>query len=178
MFRIVGSVGLIGIAIAHAPIWFVGIYGVLAISDLIDGPIARVFEQQTKFGAKLDSLADIMLTVSLIIGSAILCSDTLNNELFYIVGAIVSYVGAAGFGWWKYQKFPSYHTWTAKLTHFLVVLAGISLILEWSVFPLRIAAGSAMIANLESIFITAKSAVWLSDVPSVFRMPPDDSNNN
>lgn len=169
-FRIVGSVGLIGLAIIDAPIWFVGFYIVLGISDLVDGPIARAIKQQTKYGAKLDSLADVMLSTSLLIGAAILSWETLLGEIVFVVAAVVSYAIAIGFGYWKFKKIPSYHTWTAKLTHLLTAIAGICLILDWSVVPLRIAAVSAVIANLESLIISFKSNVCLTDVPSVFRM--------
>jgi cardiolipin synthase len=38
-----------------------GVYAVAALSDLIDGFIARRFQQQTKLGARLDPLADKLL---------------------------------------------------------------------------------------------------------------------
>ena len=142
----------------------------MGISDLIDGPIARATKQQTKFGAKLDSLADVMLSASLLVGAAILSWETFLNEIAFVVAAVVSYAIAIGFGYWKFRKLPSYHTWTAKLTHLLTAVAGICLILDWSVAPLRIAAISAVIANLESLIISIKSNVCLTDVPSVFAM--------
>lgn len=176
VFRIVGSIALIGLAFLDAPYWFAGFYVLLAISDLIDGPIARAFQQQTRFGAKLDSLADIVLSGSLLIGVAILNWSALVGEIWLIVGAVASYLIAAGFGYKKFGKFPSYHTWSAKLTHLLTVVAGISLVLDWSIIPLRIAAISVMIANFESLLISLRATEWLSDVPSVFFMPEKDEN--
>lgn len=178
VFRMVGSVALVGLAVINVPYWFVGFYLVLAVSDLVDGPIARALKQQTRFGAKLDSLADIILSGSLLIGVAILNGSVLVQEIWFVLGAVFSYLGAAGFGYWKFGKFPSYHTWTAKLTHLLTVIAGICLVLDWSVVPLRVAAISVMIANFESLLISVRAKEWLSDVPSVFLMHKKRDQND
>ena len=59
--RFSGSFGLLPIAAAGLAGWFVGVYLVLILSDLIDGPIARSLRQRSNIGAHLDSIADVAL---------------------------------------------------------------------------------------------------------------------
>ncbi|MCB1277624.1 CDP-diacylglycerol--glycerol-3-phosphate 3-phosphatidyltransferase [Prosthecobacter sp.] len=48
-------------------IWAAAVFGIAAISDAIDGWIARRFNQRTRFGAIVDPLADKLLMLSAII---------------------------------------------------------------------------------------------------------------
>ena len=50
------------------------------------------------------------------------------------------------------------------------MLAAVSLILDWSVWPLRIASIVAILGNLEAIAITAVLKKWQTDVLSFFRI--------
>lgn len=170
IFRISGSFVLVGVAIAQLPYWFVGLYLLFAATDLIDGPLARWLDQRSDIGARLDSLADVLLGLSLVIGAFILSSDMLRGEILTVSIAIVSYIAAALFGFWKFGQVPSFHTYSAKVTHFLVAVAGISLVLHWSVWPLRIAALAIVLTNIESIAISWHLVEWRSDVPTLFRL--------
>ncbi len=48
-------------------IWFYGLYILGGISDVVDGIIARHFGKETKFGARFDTVADIIFTAVVII---------------------------------------------------------------------------------------------------------------
>lgn len=166
--RILGSFALIGIAIADLPYWFVGLYLVLAVSDLIDGPIARLLDQRSDLGAGLDSLADLLLSSCLVVGVSILCWDVMEREIVYVGVAVASYIVASGYGYWKFKRVPSFHTYSAKATHLLVAISGTCLVLGWSVWPLRAAAIAVLLTNIESLAISRKLTRWKTDVPSIF----------
>lgn len=168
LVRIVGSFALVGLAIAQLPYWFAEVYLVLAASDLVDGEIARRYGQSSALGAGLDSLADIVLSISLLIGVALIRWSAVWGELGMIAIAIVSYLIAVTVCFLKFRRLPSFHTYTAKGTHFLVAVGGVCLVLDWSVWPLRIAAISIVLTNLESLAIIFRLKDWRTDVPSVF----------
>jgi phosphatidylglycerophosphate synthase len=170
--RFIGSFVLLPLAVAGLPYWFVGTYLVLIISDLVDGPIARSLHQRSDLGAHLDSVADLTLNSCLLAGVAILCWDVLQHELLLIGAVIASFGMSLLFGFWKYGRLISYHTYIAKTTQWLAMIAALSLVLDWSTWPLRVAAITAIVGNLETISITAALAKWQADVPTMFRVWP------
>lgn len=170
--RFSGSFGLLPIAAAGLAGWFVGVYLVLILSDLIDGPIARSLRQRSNIGAHLDSIADVALNTCLIAGVAILRWDVLRNELALLGTVVASYCLSMAFGFWKYRRLLSYHTYIAKCTQWLAMIAALSLVLDWSVWPFRLAAGAAILGNLEAVAITAVLTKWKADVPTLFRVWP------
>ena len=155
---------------------FVVAYLVLAFTDLIDGPLARKWNQRTEVGAGLDSAADIALSSSLVVGAVILRWYSIQNELVWIGGAIASYLVAIAVGYFKFGRVPSYHTWSAKLNHLLVVVAGLCVILDWSAIPLRVACATTVIANIENLLITCLTKECQSDVHSVFLLKRNESD--
>ena len=170
--RLVGSFALLPLAVADLPYWFVGAYLILITTDLIDGPIARKLHQRSDLGAHLDSIADLTLNSCLLVGVTILCWDVLQHELFLVGAGVASYGLSVLFGFWKYRRLVAYHTYIAKSTQWLAMIAAVCLVLDWSTWPFRVAAIAAIVGNLEAIAITGVLAKWQTDVPTLFRVWP------
>jgi len=85
------------------------------ITDILDGLIARTFNLQTKFGAKLDSLADNGTYIAAIIAIFTFKIDEISQDIWmlwvfiflYVLGVITSLV--------KFKQFPSLHLYTTKI---------------------------------------------------------------
>jgi cardiolipin synthase (CMP-forming) len=170
MVRLVGSLLLIVLAWFEYRQGFVALFAVLTVSDWIDGRLARWLHQRSDFGARLDSLADAVLYASLLCGVLMLCDETLRSELVWIAVAVGSYVVTTGAGLIKYRKVPSYHTFAAKKSQGIVLLAGIFLVLELSVWPTRIAALAVTLTNLEATLLTIVLPTWQADVSSLWKV--------
>lgn len=170
MLRLVGSGLLVGLALAELPSWFVLLFVALTLSDWIDGRLARWLGQRSDFGASLDSFADAALYTALLVGCVILCGKQLIAEWPWLGIALGSYALTTSAGLIKYRRVPSYHTWAAKRSQLLVLLAGIALVLGISVWPLRLAAIAVTITNLEATLLTAVLAQWRADVPSLWHV--------
>ena len=97
-----------------------------------------------------------------------LYGDTLRSELAWIATALVTYLISTVAGFWKYKRWPSYHTRAAKTSWFLTGLAVIALFVEWALWPLRVAAVAVTLTNIEALFITIISPAWRADVTSVY----------
>lgn len=166
--RLGGSFVLVAVAVAGQAHWFLLLFIVLSLSDWIDGRLARWLKQRSDFGARIDSLADSVLYASLLIGVLLLRWATVRTEVVWLAVAVGSYVLSSGVGLWRFGRFPSYHTFAAKKTQFLVLLASICVILDWSVWPLRIAAIAATLTNLEATMISMTIKKWRADVSSLF----------
>ena len=94
---------LILVLAAPGSAWFWAAYGLGAVSDVLDGLLAR------RFGARLDSAADIAFLLALT--AALLRARQLACWLLYAAGAVLlirSVTYAAGF--YKFRTFVSLYT--------------------------------------------------------------------
>ncbi len=171
--RLFGSLAMLVVAALGWRGWFVGMFVALTLSDWIDGKLARWLHQRSDFGARIDSLADFTLYACLILGTAFLAWDDLLAEWPWLTVAVGSYTLTTLAGLIKYGKVPSYHTFGAKKTQGLVLLAGVSLVLEWSAWPLRVAAIAATLTNLEATLLTWILPTWQADVSSLWKVLRD-----
>jgi len=177
--RLIGAGVLVAFAWHENPHAFLGLAIFLLLTDWIDGKLARWLGQQTAFGAKLDTFADIALYASLVIGLAKLEPAPLFNAWPWIVAAGGSYAASVLASIMKFKCWPSYHTRGAKIAWSLASVAAICLLVDGPTWPLRAAAAFVVMVNAEAIAITAALDQPRNDVPSLMHArrrrsgPPD-----
>jgi len=170
VIRLFGSVVLVVLAAAGHGTTFLWLFVALAMSDWVDGKLARLLNQRSVWGPRLDSWADAALYVALLIGALILHGDTLRSELAWIVPALAIYALSTGAGFWKYRRWPSYHTRAAKISWFLILVGAVCMLGQWELWelwPLRIALVAITLTNLEALLITILSPHWRADIETV-----------
>lgn len=168
MARMVGSLGMLALAYGDHRYGFVAAFVCLTLSDWIDGRLARWLRQRSDFGARLDSFADAMLYGALLLGSILLCDEDIQQEWAWISAALGAYFVSTIAGLIKYRRVPSYHTFAAKKSQSIVLLASVLLVLEISVWPMRLAAAAVFLTNLETTLLTIVLPKWQADVPSLW----------
>ena len=112
-FRILCSLALVFCTPLSLP--FYVIYAVAGLSDIFDGLIARKTNTATKFGAKLDTIADLIFTVFCLIK----LMPILNIPIWlYIWIAVITFIKAANIaaGYIRQKEFISVHSVMNKLT--------------------------------------------------------------
>ncbi len=174
--RLLGAFVLFAFAIAGWRNWFVGLILILSLSDWVDGKLARWLHQRSDFGARLDSFADATLYAGLIGGSLLLCWETLRPEWIWLVIGLGSYALTTGVGLWKFGRVPSYHTYGAKASNWLALIAGASLVMGWSIWPMRVAIIAVTLTNLETTAMTCVLKEWRADVLSLFHIWPEKTS--
>jgi len=175
VIRLVGSFVLIPIAWQGKNEVFLWFFIFLAMTDWFDGKLAILLNQRTVLGARLDSWADAALYAALLFGLLTMYGATMRSELVWIGAALVSYLISTGAGFWKYKRWPSYHTRAAKTSWFLTAFAVIALFSDWALWPLRVAAVAVTITNFEALLITIISPTWRADVTSIYHAWRDGS---
>lgn len=96
---------------------FYVLYTICGITDILDGAFARVTHTESKMGALLDSMADLVfvaVSVIKLFGTAV----TVFPDWIYAVIVLVAVVRIAAYiiGGVKYHTFASRHTYMNKLT--------------------------------------------------------------
>jgi CDP-diacylglycerol--glycerol-3-phosphate 3-phosphatidyltransferase len=168
VIRLAGSFILIPIAWQGRNEVFLWLFIFLAMTDWLDGKLAILLNQRTVLGARLDSWADAALYAALLFGVVTMYGAILRSEFVWISAALVTYLISTAAGFWKYKRWPSYHTRAAKTSWFLNAVAVIALFSDWALWPLRVAAVAVTITNLEALLITLISPTWRANVTSVY----------
>ena len=144
LLRIPGSIGLLFCNVSGWPFWT--LYILCGLSDIVDGSLARKFHAESKAGAVLDSVADILFVVCC--AAMLLPAVEIPVWLWIWAGAVVfikmvNQVSALVVC--KRCCFP--HTWANKLTGFLLFLTVPTMF--WSVIPISIVAALATFAAVQ-----------------------------
>lgn len=151
----------------HAPA-FLLLLALAFLSDVLDGMIARLTGQVTRFGAVLDSWADMVTYLTVTLCAWWLWPDIVRREGLYVGILVASYLAPVAVGFLKFGALTSYHTWTVKLAAASVGISFYLLFLGGMALPFRIATLLCVLAATEEIVITLISAEMPSDVRSVW----------
>lgn len=142
--RIIGAVCLLFCNPLDTAFWV--IYGLCGVSDMIDGYLARELNAETKTGAVLDSIADLILVVCCVI----VLTPVLSIPMWLWIWAgiivaikLVNQISALIIS--KKLCFP--HTTANKVTGLLLFLSVPALF--WSVIPTAVVACVATFAAIQ-----------------------------
>ncbi len=154
LFRIIAAPFLLLTGWFEMPNLFFILFGLMLLSDALDGFIARMLDQTSELGARLDSYGDILTYLSTPLAAWWLWPDIIKAELYYIIAVIIIYILPAFFALAKFGKLASYHTWITKLSAVLMS-AGVVVLLGFeNALLFHIAIYFLMIEMVENIAIT------------------------
>lgn len=132
---------------------------VLAISlftDFLDGFLARKLRQETKFGAKFDSLADNIQGISIIIWTPFLLKEMFFNNLAIISVAMSIAVASWLFAAIKFKRNPEFHLISNKIAMCVIGLFIVhALIFTYNQIFLYVAVVVGIATSAEEILITS-----------------------
>lgn len=123
-------------------------------SDVLDGYLARRLGQTSTLGARLDSVGDFAIYVTIPVVGWWLWPDIVRREAPYFIAVIASTILPPAFGYGKFRTSTSYHTWAAKFAALLVGGSVILLFAGWSSWLFRLATPVSVYAALEEMAIT------------------------
>jgi phosphatidylglycerophosphate synthase len=145
LFRIVAAPFLLLSAWLQMPTLFFILFGAMLLSDALDGFLARLLDQTSHLGARLDSYGDILTYLSTMLSVWWLWPDIIKSELSYIIAIMLFSLIQILFSLVKFGKLASYHTWITKISA-VVMSLGIAILLlfndanlfHWAVYLLAI----------------------------------------
>jgi CDP-diacylglycerol--glycerol-3-phosphate 3-phosphatidyltransferase len=119
-------------------------------------------------GPRLDTAADVMLYVCLIVGGAWLTWDALQTELLFLILGVASYAISIGAALWNVRRFPAYHTRAAKTCWLLILVGSVLLFTTGATWMMRIALVAVALTNLEAALISVVLPEPATNVPSLW----------
>lgn len=131
--RLIGAVLLFFLEPLKLPFFLV--YSFCGVSDVVDGFVARHTHTQSKFGAKLDSIADLTFYTAMLVRLLPILRETLPGWTWYVIFGVVAirlaaYIVTA----LKFKKFSSRHTILNKATGCAVFFCPYILLFPKTVF--------------------------------------------
>ena len=168
LFRIIAAPFLLLTGWFEMPNLFFILFGMMLLSDALDGIIARMLDQTSELGARLDSYGDILTYLSTPIAAWWLWPDIVKEEVYYIIAAIIIYILPAVFALLKFGKLASYHTWITKISAVLMSVGVVVLLGFENNLLFHIAIYFLIIEMIENITITIMLPKQKSDIPSIW----------
>ena len=143
------------LALAGRPVQLGIGLAVAGLTDVLDGPVARMTDRSSRYGAQLDSLADILLMASTFWWLFLLRPDFFTENvvpltIWALVGSVAVVVTLVKFG-----RMGNLHLYSAKAAGVLGHLFAVWILTFGSYSPLFFAAavGVAIVASTETLLV-------------------------
>lgn len=139
------------------------------ITDILDGLIARTFNLQTKFGAKLDSLADNGTFIAAFIGIFTFKLNEMSASIWMLWLFIGFFIGGLIISFLKFKQYPSLHLYTTKVGGYIQGIF-IFVLFAWSYNEYLFYAAMAIgyISHIEEIIILFISNEMKTDAKGLY----------
>lgn len=167
-FRLLLVPGLLLLAWGQWSRVFLVALTVSLVSDLLDGYLARRLNARSELGAKLDSWGDLATWLALPFCAWWLRPEVLRAEAVWLAGGIGVYLASILFGYVKYRRLVSYHTWGAKALSWIVGAAVLVFFANGPGWIFRIVMPVVALAAFEEIAMTAVLPTWRANVPTIW----------
>lgn len=150
--RILGTIALVFIEPFTLPFYI--IWTVCGTSDVLDGTVARMMKIESKFGARLDSIADIMFYLLMLYKVLPRLIEILPHWIWIIVCLIALTRSAAYLtALIKYKRFASLHSYLNKMSGFMLFLVPYFISLSWFWIYCVVLCGIGLLSSIEELLI-------------------------
>ena len=135
---------------------FLIIYTICGFTDILDGYIARRTKTESNFGAKLDTISDLLFFIVMFI---IMFDIFIKDIIFIVFIIIISLIRILSIiiALKKYNKFAILHTYTNKLTGLILFFIPYFIYLDGANIVIYIIGVIALFSSIEELAINIKS---------------------
>lgn len=143
---------------------------IAALSDTLDGVLARQLGQVTEFGSKLDSLADNLLKPSVIIWLLMLEPDLISDHPIELLVAIFVYAATITVGLLKFRRFGNLHLYSGKIGSLLQYIFILHTLITpgYSQLLFYLAVGMFIFTNTEALLLQLTRSEVDEHIGSIF----------
>ena len=157
-------------------IGFFAVYTLAGLTDALDGWLARKMGLVSEFGARLDSMADLLFYGVLLLRLFPVMWQVLPVTIWYaVVVILILRLAAYAVAAIRYHRFASLHTWLNKLTGGAVFLLPYVLALSTGITYSWMVCALAFAASLEELGIHLYWREYRADRKSIFNRENADT---
>ncbi|NNF43506.1 MAG: CDP-alcohol phosphatidyltransferase family protein [Phycisphaerales bacterium] len=171
--RIFGTVVLLALAARGGAWYFPWLLVAIVATDGLDGLLAKLLNQRTTLGARLDSTADVLLAAALVACAGWLRPDFVAAQRPLLSVTLATYLFAGFVCLVRLRRWPSYHTWLAKTGWALVTIGAFFLFSGGPDWPCVVALAVVVIGNVEAIAISFVLPRWRANVRGIWEGATD-----
>lgn len=167
--RIAGSIGLF--FTDPMSVSFFVLYTLCGLSDAVDGWVARATKNTSDFGAKLDSVADLMFYTAMGVQVFPYLLRDLPIALWCVAGAVIfTRIMIYLFVAIKHHSFASIHTYMNKMTGFVIFVIPYFIVCAGTVLICSIVGVISSLATVEEFVIHLCSKEYPPKAKSIFQL--------
>lgn len=148
--------------------WFLAALLFSGFTDVLDGFLARKFNQITRLGSHLDSWGDFTIYSTMAAGAWVIWPDIVQREILYFSLILLSFLVPVCVGIIKFRCLTGYHTWSVKLAVFVTFVGYVALFSGVASWPFQLASYLCVYAGIEEILITLVLRREQVDVRSIW----------
>ena len=169
-YRIIAAPFLLVFLFAKQYEVFKWLLGLSFFTDLIDGYLARKFKVTSILGTKLDSIGDDLTVLAGLIALFVLKLEFIKQHMIIFIVLLVLFFVQITYGFIRYKKMTSFHTYLAKTA---ALLQGVFLILvlfteEPSLILFYVSAIVTMLELTEEIILIRLLPKWQANVKGIY----------
>ncbi len=125
------------------------------LTDVLDGPVARLTRRSSRFGGQLDSAADILLMASVFWWFVLLAPEFFTDNALPLIAWAVIGITAVIATYVKFGRLGNLHLYSAKIAGVLGHLFAIWFFVSGGYAPLffGVAVGMAIVASSETLLV-------------------------
>jgi len=149
------------------------LFAAAGLTDVLDGVVARRLDVASKLGARLDSLADMVMFGVMIACAVVWTGAGLLTLMPYLIAVALIRFANLAIAARRFHQFAMIHTWANKLTGLLIFIGFGVYILTDSLTALIPVIAAAGLAALEETAIMLTSKELDLDRKSLFVRPEE-----
>lgn len=167
--RLIAVAVLVVLAVTDHPKLYLWVLGYAMLSDVADGPLARILHQESPFGARLDSAADTALYLTIPPTACIVFPYVWTLASKTLVMGYLAYVVPLTYGLVKYGRLTAYHAVSGRLAAVMLSVSFLILIATRVRWPLDVSVVILWASAFEEMAITRTLPTWRADVRSIWQ---------
>jgi CDP-diacylglycerol--glycerol-3-phosphate 3-phosphatidyltransferase len=153
-----------------AGLWLGAMVAAGFVSDIYDGVLARRWSTATSALRRADSAVDIFFYLGVLSAVIVRSGHAIRERLWLLVTVIALEILNCLFGFIKFRRMPSYHSYTAKLWGALLAISAITLLsLDRAYRLVTLALAWGIVCELEVFAMSALLPEWTHDVKTLAR---------